>query len=677
MRISVDVGGTFTDVIVMNNQNDTLRFYKVETTPDDPSDGVLRGFQKTGVRFEEFKYFIHGTTLGINALLTRTGAKVGIVTTKGFRDIYELGRLDRDEMYDLKYQKPPTLVPRYLRFEVEERVTFDGSIHVKFNEDDANDVASQIRDCGVESVAICFLHSYAYPEHEQKMAEIILDECPNIEVTLSSALSREYREYERTSTAVMDAYVKPITRRYLQGLNRSLKREQFTGNFLLTRSGGGAMTLNTAMEQPAHLILSGPAGGVIGARRFGDLIGVNNLVTIDMGGTSLDASLIAEGSMNVLNQQVFGTLPMMVPTIDIKTIGAGGGSIAWVDEGGLMQVGPQSAGAVPGPVCYGKGGELATVTDAALIAGYITESNFLGGDIALDRAPAEEAIDNLAIKLDMTTKEVATGIIQISEAKIVAAVREISIERGYHPKDFSLFAYGGGGGLIASQVARSLGIPRLIIPPGAANFSALGMLFVDVIHDFSQTYLQNLEDADLESIIDIYSTLLNKASIALSEDGFDKQLQTIQYYGDLRYEGQEHSVNIPISISDLKEEKVTTIIDTFNRIHLQSYGHKMDHPVEIVTLRVKGIGELPVPKLPIINKGNGDAEGAIRGDRTVYLYGANDAISYTIYERNALKYQDKFEGPAIIEESTSTTVVHEHDLVTVGEFGELVVEHAI
>ena len=254
MRISVDVGGTFTDVIVMDNQNDTLQFYKVETTPNDPSDGVLRGFHKTELRFEEFEYFIHGTTLGINALLTQTGARVGIVTTKGFRDVYELGRLDRDEMYDLKYKKPPTLVPRYLRFEVEERVTFDGNIHIQFNEDNAKDVANQIRDHGIESVAICFLHSYSYPEHEQKMAEVILDECPNIEVTLSSALSREYREYERTSTAVMDAYVKPITRRYLQGLNRSLKSEQFTGNFLLTRSGGGAVSY-THLTLPTILLV--------------------------------------------------------------------------------------------------------------------------------------------------------------------------------------------------------------------------------------------------------------------------------------------------------------------------------------------------------------------------------------------------------------------------------------
>lgn len=677
MRISVDVGGTFTDVIAMNERNKTLRFYKVETTPRDPSIGVLGGFEQTGLPFVDYEYFIHGTTLGINALLTRTGARVAIVTTKGFRDLYELGRLDRDEMYNLRYRKPPTLVPRYRRFEVEGRVTFDGKVHTPLNEAEAVSVARRISDSDAEAVTVCFLHSYSNPEHEEIMAEILASECPKAEVTLSHKLSREYREYERTSTAVMDAYVKPVTRRYLEGLNRALTSKRFAGNFLLTRSGGGAMTLQTAMDQPVHLILSGPAGGVIGARQFGGLIDRTNLITIDMGGTSLDASLIAEGSINILNQQVFGALPMMVPTIDIKTIGAGGGSIAWVDEGGLMQVGPQSAGAVPGPACYGKGGEFATVTDAALITGYLSDANFLGGEITLHRSPAEQALKTLSKHLGTKTSAVATGIIKISEAKIVAAVREISIERGYHPRDFSLFAYGGGGGLIAAQVARTLGVHRLIIPPGPANFSALGMLFVDVIHDFSQTYVQSLENADLASIIEIYSALLGQAKTALDEDGFEKDSQYFQQFGDLRYAGQEHSVKIPISISDLKTGNIETVKKQFNLSHMKNYGHQMDHPVEMVTLRVQGVGGLPRPELPKIETGDGIPERALRGDRHVYLHGSNDSITYSIYERDALRHSDKLEGPAIIEEPTSTTMVHVNDLVTVGEFGELMIEPRI
>jgi N-methylhydantoinase A len=659
----------------MNEQTDDLRLLKVETTPADPAIGVLQGFEKSSVPLENFDYFIHGTTLGINALLTRTGARVAIVTTKGFRDIYELARLDRDEMYDLRYRKPPTLVPRYLRFEVEERVTFEGEVLTPFNQDEAVSVAKRIREAGVESVAVCFLHSYIYPEHELLMAEVLGREYPQVSVTLSHQLSREYREYERTSTTVMDAYVKPITRTYLRGLDTALRTKGFTGHFLLTRSGGGAMTLPTAMQQPAHLILSGPAGGVVGARQFGHLLNRPNLITLDMGGTSLDASLIADGNLNIQAEQKFATLPMMIPTIDIKTIGAGGGSIAWIDEGGLMQVGPQSAGAVPGPVCYGKGGHQATLTDAALLTGYLSAANFLGGDISLRKAPARQAVAALAGPLNMTEVGVATGILQISEAKIVAAVREISIERGYHPKDFALFSFGGGGGLVAAQVSKTLGIPRLIVPPGPGNFSALGMLMVDVVHDYSQTYVQNLAEADLTAITQIYADLLARGQVALTDDGFEPERQLFRQFGDFRYRGQEHSVKIPISTTDFTTGSLDRIVENFNAAHMKNYGHRMDHPIEIVTLRVQAIGSLPRPEPPKIDAGDEHPERAQRGERPVHLYGANQPDIYTIYDRTALQYRDRFEGPAIIEEPTSTTVVHTGDLVTVGEFGELIIEH--
>lgn len=674
MRISVDVGGTFTDVILMDEETNDLRLFKVETTPAHPAIGVLTGFKKSGVPLEKFEYFIHGTTLGINALLTRTGAKVAIVTSKGFRDVYEMGRLDRDPMYDLKYRKPPTLVPRYLRFEVQERMSFEGNVLMPFCEAEAVAVAARIREAEVEAVAVCFLHSYANPNHERIMADILSQECPQISVSLSHELVREYREYERTSTTVIDAYVKPITRTYLQGLEGALQEKGFNGHFLMTRSGGGAMTLQSAMDQPVHLILSGPAGGVVGARQFGELLNRKNLITLDMGGTSLDASLIADGSINVQTEQKFATLPMMIPTIDIKTIGAGGGSIAWIDEGGLMQVGPQSAGAVPGPVCYGKGGEQPTLTDAALLAGYLSASNFLGGDISLHKAPAQQAVEALAKQLNMTVTEVATGILQISEAKIVAAVREISIERGFHPKDFSLLAFGGGGGLVAAQVSKTLGIPHLIIPPGPGNFSALGMLMVDVVYDYSQTYIQSLEDADLTVISEIYADLLVRSQAALDNDGFEPSQQHFQHFGDFRYKGQEHSVKIPISALDIETGNLERIIESFNEAHLKSYGHRMDHPIEIVTVRVQSIGGVPRPKLPRIDPGNGNPERARRGDRPVSLYGAKQAVTYTVYDRTALHYQDRFEGPAIIEEPTSTTVVHAGAMVSVGEYGELVIE---
>ena len=435
MRVSVDVGGTFTDVIVLDDAGH-LRLEKVQTVPANPASGVLSGFQKAEATPQEIDYFVHGTTLGINALLTRTGAKVAIVTTLGFRDVYDLARTDRDPMYDFKYQKPQSLVPRYLIFEVDERLDFQGDVLTPFDRESAVAAAQRIQAEAVDAVAVCFLHAYANPTHELAMAAVLNEICPNVSVTLSHHLSREYREYERTSTTVIDAYVKPITRTYLQKLNGNLRDQGLAGQFLMTRSGGGAMTVASAQEQPVHLVLSGPAGGVIGAGFLSDLIGYKNLITIDMGGTSLDASLVVDGKPKIENEQDFQGLPMSIPTIDIHTIGAGGGSMAWIDDGDHLQVGPKSAGASPGPVCYDKGGTQPTFTDAALVVGYLDPANFLGGEITLNMTKAEEALNALASRLSTTGDDVAAGILRISEAKIAGAVREISIEQGHHPARF-------------------------------------------------------------------------------------------------------------------------------------------------------------------------------------------------------------------------------------------------
>lgn len=452
MRLAVDIGGTFTDVIVLDETTHTLRMEKVETTPQNPARGVLQGVAKAEAPLSAIDYFVHGTTLGLNALLTRTAARVAIVTTKGFRDVYELGRTARDVMYDLKYRKPRTLVPRSLVFEVTERLNFQGTVLTPFNYADAVTVARQLREQGVAAVAVCFLHSYANPDHELVMEEVLRQECPEVLVTLSHRLSREYREYERTSTAVIDASIKPIMRGYLEQLDGELRAGGFAGHVLLTRSGGGAMTVASAKEQPVHLVLSGPAGGVIGASFLSALIGAQNLITLDMGGTSLDASLVVAGQPTVNTEAAFEGLPIALPILDINTIGAGGGSIAWIDDGGHLQVGPQSAGAVPGPVCYGKGGHQPTFTDAALTAGYLDPGNFLGGEIALDPSLAQEAIQQqLARRLGMSLYQVAVGILRISEAKITGAIRELSIERGFHPRDFALLAFGGGGGCVAAR----------------------------------------------------------------------------------------------------------------------------------------------------------------------------------------------------------------------------------
>jgi N-methylhydantoinase A len=676
MRVSVDVGGTFTDVIVLDETTGRIRLEKVQTTPSNPADGVQQGFAKAGAAPEAIDFFVHGTTLGINAMLTRTGAKVAIVTTQGFRDVYILGRTDRRPMYDFKYHKPESLVPRYLCFEVEERLNYKGQVLTPFNREAAREVAAKIRQHGVQSVAVCFLHSYVNPEHELLMAQILKEEAPEISVTVSSQLSREYREYERTSTTVIDAYVKPITRTYLTRLNSELVNGGFNGHFLMTRSGGGAMTLESAKEQPVHLVLSGPAGGVVGGAYLGKLIGQPNLITFDMGGTSLDASLIAAGEPSIENVAEFQTLPISIPTIDIHTIGSGGGSMAWVDGGGHLQVGPKSAGADPGPACYGKGGQNATFTDAALIAGFLDGGNFLGGEIQIDVALARAAIERIGAQIGMNVEETAAGIIHISEAKMAGAVRVISIERGYHPRDFALCAFGGGGAFVAANVAREIGIPRAIIPPGPGNFSAFGMLMVDVVHDYSQTAITALANLDVSAINAVYATLAEQGNEALAADGFEAARRTFIATAELRYRGQEHTVNVPMPSMTLTPDHVTGINAAFNNLHQQKYGHSMhEDPIEIVTLRLRAVGLLPRPSLPKWDAAAGQIEAARKGERNVYLRGSGWR-AYQVYDRMKLGAGDRIAGPAIIEEPSSTTMVHSGDTLTVGEYGELVIDVA-
>lgn len=676
MRIAVDVGGTFTDVVVLGHGDEGLRHEKVETIPSDPASGVIAGFAKANAESSRLDYFVHGTTLGINALLTRTGARVAIVTTKGFRDVYEVGRTDREPMYDFKYRRPETLVPRRLVFEVAERVMYDGSTLVPFDRDSALDATRRIREANVDAVAVCFLHSYANPAHELEMEQILRREYPEVSVTLSHRLSREYREYERTSTAVVDAYVKPITTAYLDTLDDNLQRGDFRGRFLLTRSGGGAMTVAAAKEQPVHLVLSGPAGGVIGAEAMGQILGYDNLITLDMGGTSLDASLIAGGHAKIETEQIFQTLPVSIPTIDIHTIGAGGGSIAWVDEGGHLQVGPKSAGAVPGPACYGKGGEQATFTDAALAVGYLDPHNFLGGEIMLDSTLTKTAIATLATRLELSESETAAGVLRITNAKIAGAVRVISIERGYHPRDFSILGFGGAGAFVAAEVARELAIPTTIIPPGPATFSAFGMLMADVVNDFGQTAIMPLEAASVEAANEIFGHLSARGAEALEADGLPQESWLFLPSAEMRYQGQEHTVNVPLSTYLLTGDDVATILEKFGDVHRQQYGHGMDDPVEIVTLRLRAIGRLPRPEIPVVAAGDGSAEAARRGTRPVYRTGSDRKVDYAVYDRRKLRASDSLEGPAIIEEQSSTAVIHDGDILTVGGHGELIIRWA-
>ncbi|PLR86809.1 5-oxoprolinase [Bacillus canaveralius] len=673
MRISVDVGGTFTDVVTLDPASGNLRLEKVETVPRNPASGVLEGFRKAEVNFGDIDYFVHGTTLGINALLTRTGADVAIITTKGFRDVYELGRTDRDEMYNFKYRKPKSLVPRRHRFEVAERLDYQGNVVTPFDREEAVKLAQELRKEGVPSVVVCFLHSYINPNHELQMEEVLKQEYPEVSVTLSHRLTREYREYERTSTAVIDAYIKPIMRTYLDRLGGELKEEGYKGQFLLTRSGGGAMTAKAAKEEPVHSVMSGPAGGAIGAAYLAELTGNPNLITLDMGGTSLDTTMVVDGQISVENEATVESLPISTPMIDIRTIGSGGGSIAWIDDGGALQVGPKSAGADPGPACYGKGGINATFTDAALILGYLDAENFLGGAMTIDPDLSRNAIKQLSDQLNLTIEQTAAGIVRISEAKITGAIREISVERGFHPKDFALLGFGGGGGLVSCNVAREIGIPTVIIPPGAGNFSAWGMMMVDVVYDFAQTFVKGLVNADVQEINKLYANLEDSGRESLGQDGFAPKDCNFIRWAELRYEGQEHTVKIEIPAGDLKPSDIAGIAAKFGNAHEQQYGHQTNDPVEIVTLRVRAVGVLAKPRIAKLEAGKGDAAAARKGSRPVFQASTNSTVEYAVYDRFELLAGDEVAGPAIIEEPSHTTVLHKGDVLTVGEYGELAI----
>jgi N-methylhydantoinase A len=668
-RIAVDVGGTFTDVVKLDTSTGELIFDKVPTTPEAPTKGVIGAFERVNAQMEDIEMFNHGTTLGLNALLTRNGAKLAIIGTKGFRDVYLLGRTDRKTNFNIKYRKPKGLVERTDTFEVTERCTYDGKVHTSFNYDEARAVAKKIVDSGYESVAVAFLHSYVNPDHELKMREVIREISSEINVTLSHEMSREYREYERTSTAALDAYIKPIVRRYLAALQDELKSKGFSGRFLMTRSGGGSMVADLAKEQPVNLILSGPAGGVIGAAEFAHLTGRPNLITIDMGGTSLDASLIIEKEAVLYQGAEFEGMPINSPSLYIHTIGAGGGSIAWIDEAGALQVGPQSAGAVPGPASYNMGGTVPTFTDAALVLGYLGTETPLGGTLTLDVDAARGALKPVAEKLDLSIEALARGIIRISVSKIMGAVRAITVELGRDPKDFALLSFGGGGGLVGVDVAKELSIPTVIIPPGQGAFCAFGMLMANVQHDFARTQVQLLENIDIKLSEKAFTDMESEAREMLASEGFDETKQELVRLVDVRYAGQEHSVTLNYPTKNT----ITELTKDFAHEHEQKYGHSMEDPIEITTFRLRAtgrVGHADLPKMAV--RPTGQKPDSL-SERSVYLSNGEHS-AYKVFVRENLMAGDEIAGPAVIAEHTATTVIHLGDQLTVGAYGELVIE---
>jgi N-methylhydantoinase A len=675
VRFAVDVGGTFTDMISWDLKSGQIRTNKSSTTLE-ASEGVLDVIQKDGLPLREVNLFVHGTTLGINAVLQKKGSRTGLITTRGFRDVLEIARMDRPGMYDILYQKPPALVPRPLRLEVDERMDARGNILRPLVREDVVRAAELFRKQKVEAIAVCLLHSYANPVHEEIIGEILAKEMPEVYVTLSHRILREYYEYERTMSAVMNSYIQPLVESYLDGLQEKLESKGFGARFLLLRSSGGAMSYSEAREAPVFTLMSGPAGGVLGASRLSSLAGLPNLVTADGGGTSFDVSLVVNGQPRVTSETMVEGYKLLLPVLDIRSIGAGGGSIASIDPGGALQVGPQSAGANPGPICYRRGGQQPTVTDAALCLGVLNPSYFLGGEMQLDYAAARSAIEErIARALRLEVAPAASGILAIAETKMAGAIREMTIEKGFDPRDFALLAFGGSGPLFGCNLARRCGIGKVVVPVAPANFSAWGMLMSDLVHPYSRTLVLDLADANADQLESVFGELEALGVRALEADGVAPADRQMYRSLDMRYFGQGgHSVTVPCESGSLSEEGRQNLVKNFQQLHESTYGYKTDEPLQIVHFRVQALGRVEKPEVQPIETGGRDASHAIKQRREVYWRDLGGAKQWSVYERFKLLSGNEFEGPAIVEEPTTTTVVGPGDKVSVDRYGNLIVE---
>jgi N-methylhydantoinase A len=675
MRIAVDIGGTFTDLVALDDQGKIYRS-KSLTTPDDLARGIDDCLDGANINVADANFFVHGSTVAINAVLERKGARTGLITTKGFRDVYEIGRGNRPEGYNLFFKRPVPLVPRDLRLEVDERLYASGEVLKPLDEQSATAAIGALKAAGVQGIAVCLLHSYANAAHEQRLGELLRRQFPDAYVSLSHEILREFREYERTSTTVLNSYVGPLVSRYLVSLEKMLGDTGFRGTFRVMQSNGGVMSAETAKKMPVTMMESGPVAGVIAAARLGESLDCRHIISFDMGGTTAKSSLIKDFHPEVTSSYYVGGYvsghPMMLPVVDIVEVGNGGGSIAWIDAAGGLKVGPQSAGAAPGPACYDKGGTEPTVTDANLICGRIDPEYFLGSGIRLQRNRAARAItEKIAEPLRLSLEEAALGILTIANFNMSLSVRAVSVEKGYDPRDCLLVPSGGGGALHAMAIARELSVPRVIIPPMPAHFSAFGMLLADLKHDYVQTYVRELPETSGSQIADAFAVLEKSATETLTDEGMKSEQVLLRRFLDMRYRGQEYTLPVPIT-EDLRSlSDFSAIRERFDQLHQEHYGHSAPkEPVMMVNLRLSALGKTD-GHLPLVSAWI-DSERGERGRRRVIF--ENTAIDSPIYLRSGFKAGDRLDGPAVIEEIGATILVYPGDRMQVNELGHLVIE---
>jgi N-methylhydantoinase A len=664
-RVAMDIGGTFTDFVAMDEEAQVTIAGKTSTTPTSPEQGVLEGLGQVVDDMGQISFIVHGTTVGLNAFLERKGTRVLLLLTAGARDAYSIARHDRKELYTLRYRKPERLVPRHDVFEMTERLRWDGSVDTAFDESSLAPLVEAVRHEGIEAVAVCLLHAYVNPEHELRAREVLLRECPGLSVTLSHEIAREWREYERASTAVLNAYVAPRVERYLRNLEEELQGRGIAATLHVMQSNGGITSAAKARREPVQTLLSGPVGGTIGGAALSRATGRPNLLCVDMGGTSFDLSLIVDGRPTVSTETELEGLPILMPLVDIHTIGAGGGSLAWLEAGGL-RVGPQSAGADPGPACYSRGGTQPTVTDANLFLGRLDPEFFLGGRMRLDEDAAARALTSVADEIGLDEAALAEGMLSIVNANMADAMRTITVKQGIDPRDYTLVAFGGAGPMHAAWLARELEIGEVIIPWSPGTFSAWGMLQTDIRHDVVRSFYRpvaELGDVEVEQVL---AELLAEAGDSLAAEGIGAAEHYFARTADMRYVGQEYTVNVPINGSvDLR-----AVDAAFHDSHRVRYGHSTPGaPVEFVNLRVAGLGSVAASATPF--RPPDEALDPVAHPRRAVFDGIEqDAV---VLHRDRLRPGDAYEGPVVVEEQSSTTVVPPGHTMTIDDLGNLLI----
>jgi len=672
--IGIDVGGTFTDFYARDEESGDVRLFKHPSTPDNPEQAILDGLgamcAEHGIATADIARVSHGTTVATNTLIQRKGAAVALITTQGFRDLLEIGRQTRPHMYDMQLDHPAPLVPRERRFEVAERMTADGSAETPMTDDALSHAVEQALASGAEACAVCLLFAYINDEHERRIGEALTARDPNLPVSLSSDVQPEFREYERFSTTVLNAYLQPVVSRYLAALGERIGEDVPGATVGIYQSSGGLMSIDQARRYPVRTALSGPAAGAVGASHAGRLAGRGDFITLDMGGTSADVALVRDYDAGTSFERDVAGFPVRLPMVDINTVGAGGGSIAWFDRDGLMKVGPASAGADPGPACYGKGGDAATVTDANLVLGRLSTGGLIGGRMRLDAAAAHSVLAPAAERLGYPVERTALGVIGIVVANMVRAIRAVSVERGHDPRDYALMPFGGAGPLHAGDVARSLGMSEIVVPLSPGILCAEGLIVSDLKESFVKTVRLKLVPSSRDDIADAIAELAVRAAAWFAKEDVAPDAQSLTVTLDLRYVGQNYE--LPVTLDAAAASDIEPVRRQFFEAHQRFYGfHNPDDPVELINVRMTARGAMR--DLDDARAKPASAAAPSPVDQRPVWFGNDAALDTPVYDRAAFRPGDTFTGPAIVEQFDSTTVVHPNDLVRVDDAGNLII----